>query len=739
MTVSSWLLQSLVFLGAAVLAVPIARALGLGAVIGYLAAGIAIGPWGLQLVTEAGAILRFAEFGVVLMLFLVGLELDPKRLWQLRVPIFGWGSVQLLGSTALLAAIGIALGLDWRVALVAGLALAQSSTAIALATLAERNLMPTTGGRSILSVSLFQDIGGIAILTLLPLLAVQAAPGARPGWQTALVALAMVLLIVFGGRLLLRPALRWIARSRTPEIFTAASLLLVVATAALMQAAGLSMALGAFLAGVLLAESEFRRQLETDLAPFKGLLLGLFFIAVGMSIDFAVVLAHPLAMAGAVLGFVAVKALVVWAMARHMGIPLAERPVFVVMLAQGGEFGFVVLQAAGGAALMPAATGSFLLAAITISMLLTPLVMLLVDRLVAPRLASDAATAMAEIDEAQEAPILILGFGRYGQIVARLINACGLAATVLDHDAEQVASVRRFGWPAFYGDATRLDLLRTAGAAEARVIVVAIDGVEQSLAVVDLLRQHFAQATLVVRARNTTHWYALHQRGVEHIERETLDAALMSGRSVLEAMGWERHAARTQALRFRRHSIELLKAMAPHQGDEKQLISMVRQGRQELEELWSSDPASAPGAARRREPQRILDRLGRRVGEPVGDRRGLVAVVEYRRVPGLRHVRHRHRLAAAHASDGRRRQCVRGHAVQQQYGATQAGPFGPLRQRPLRIAPVGQQRPRVVAVDAPAVGVGPARGLPGQEVTHLVGHRAVVLLRGAYASHDFRR
>jgi glutathione-regulated potassium-efflux system ancillary protein KefC len=585
----SWLLQSLVFLGAAVLAVPIARLLGLGAVIGYLAAGIAIGPWGLQLVTDAGAILRFAEFGVVLMLFLVGLELDPKRLWLLREPIFGWGSVQLVGSTALLAAIGMALGLDWRVALVAGLALAQSSTAIALATLAERNLMPTTGGRSILSVSLFQDIGGIAILTLLPLLAVQAAAGARPGWQTALIALGLVAAIVLGGRLLLRPALRWIARSDTPEIFTAASLLLVVATAALMQVAGLSMALGAFLAGVLLAESEFRRQLETDLAPFKGLLLGLFFIAVGMSIDFAVVLAQPLLMAGVVLGFVALKALLLVAMTRRMGIPLAERPVFVIMLAQGGEFGFVVLQAAGGATLLPLATASFLLAAITISMLMTPLLMLLVDRLIAPRLARGAAPALDEIDEAQGAPILILGFGRYGQIVARLINACGLSATVLDHDAEQVASVRRFGWPAFYGDATRLDLLRTAGAAGARVIVVAIDDVEQSLAIVDLAQQHFTQATLVVRARNTTHWYALHQRGVAFIERETLDAALMSGRSVLETMGWERHAARTQALRFRRHSIELLQAMAPHQGDEKRLISISRQGRQELEELWSRE------------------------------------------------------------------------------------------------------------------------------------------------------
>jgi glutathione-regulated potassium-efflux system ancillary protein KefC len=588
--VSGWLLNLLVFLGAAVLAVPIARLTGLGAVIGYLAAGIVIGPWALGLVSDPAAILGFAEFGVVLMLFLVGLELEPRRLWQLRVPIFGWGSVQLLGSTALLAAVGIALGLDWRVALVAGLALAQSSTAIALAMLAERNLMSTTGGRSILSVSLFQDIGGIAILTLLPLLAVSAAADARPGWLTALIAIGLVLAIVLGGRWLLQPALGWIARSRTPEIFTAASLLLVVATAALMQAAGLSMALGAFLAGVLLAESEYRRQLETDLEPFKGLLLGLFFIAVGMSIDFAVIVAAPLAMVGVVLGFVLLKALVLLAMARLMPVPLAERAVFVVMLAQGGEFGFVVLQVAGGAGLMPPSTGSFLLAAITISMLCTPLVMLLVDRWIVPRLGARKVTERPdEIDEAQTAPILILGFGRYGQVVARLINAAGLTATVLDHDPEQVASVRRFGWPAIYGDATRLDLLRTAGAGSARVIVVAIDSVDQSLEVVDLLRKHFAQAQLVVRARNADHWMGLHNRGVQHVERETLDAALLSGRSVLELMGWERRTARNQAVRFRRHTVELLQEMAAHRGDEVQLIAVAKRGRQQLQEQWSRE------------------------------------------------------------------------------------------------------------------------------------------------------
>ena len=303
----NWLTGSLVYLAAAVLAVPIARLLGLGSIIGYLAAGIVIGPFGLALVGDAQDMLHFAEFGVVLMLFLIGLELEPRRLWALRRPIFGWGSVQLIGSAALMLGLGVLAGIGWKLALVAALGLALSSTAIGLQALAERNLMSTTSGQSVLSVALLQDVAAIPILALVPLLAaVGAASDAQPdasGWWSAAKAIAVIAVIVLGGRLLLRPALRWIARSRTPEIFTAAALLLVVATAALMQAVGLSMALGAFLAGVLLAESEYRRELETDLEPFKGLLLGLFFIAVGMSIDFAVVLQRPAVVALVVVAF----------------------------------------------------------------------------------------------------------------------------------------------------------------------------------------------------------------------------------------------------------------------------------------------------------------------------------------------------------------------------------------------------------------------------------------------------
>jgi glutathione-regulated potassium-efflux system ancillary protein KefC len=596
---TSWLHTSLVYLGAAVLAVPLARLLGLGSIIGYLAAGIAIGPWGLRLVTDAATILHFAEFGVVLMLFLVGLELEPKRLWALRRPIFGWGSVQTLGSALLIMAVGLLAGADWRLALVAGLGLALSSTAIGLGVLNERNLMATASGQRVLSVLLLQDIAAIPILALLPLLAVAGAPQGGEGWWAAAKAAGMVAAIVLGGRLLLRPTLRWIARSDTPEIFTAAALLLVVATATLMQAVGLSMALGAFLAGVLLAESEYRRELETDLEPFKGLLLGLFFIAVGMSIDFAVVLGRPGLVALLVGGFLLLKALLLLVMARAMRLRPAEWPVFALLLAQGGEFGFVVFQAAAGARVISAEAASLLVAAVALSMLLTPLLLVAIDRWLAPRLARHGSAARPdEISEPQHAPIIIAGFGRYGQIVGRLLYANGLSATVLDHDAEQVETVRRFGWAVFYGDATRLDLLRTAGAADARVLVLAIDDVEHSVEVAKLVREHFPSLTVVARARNVGHYYRLAALGVTLIERETLDSALMSARSVLELMGWERHAARNQALRFRRHSIELMERMAPHSGDEKRLIALSKEGRQQLEAQWAQERAQRRLAAR---------------------------------------------------------------------------------------------------------------------------------------------
>ncbi len=587
-----WLLNSLIYLSAAVLVVPLSKAIGLGSIIGYLAAGIAIGPWGLGLVTNVEDILHFAEFGVVLMLFLVGLELEPKRLWSLRGPIFGWGSAQVLGCAAVLFLAGFLAGASWRVALVAALGLALSSTAIALQVFGERNLLLTPSGQAGFSILLFQDVAAIPILALLPLLA--AAPGADDGMTglqrlgEGLKIVGVIAAIVIGGRLALRPLLRWIARSRTPEIFTAASLLLVVAIAALMQFVGLSMALGAFLAGVLLAESEYRRELETDIEPFKGLLLGLFFIAVGMSIDFGVLLAHPLRMAAVVAGFMVLKAVVIHGLARPMQVPFQQRPVFTLLLAQGGEFAFVVFQAAGPAVLPPD-VASFLIGAVALSMLLSPLLLVALDRWVLPRHSAQKPEQMEEISEQQDAKVVICGFGRYGQIIGRMLIAQGLKITVLDHDPDTIESLREFGFRVFYGDATRLDLLRTAGAGTAKVVVVAVDDMEQSLKIVDLVRENFPQAKIVARARNVGHVYQLLDRQIETVEREMFESSLRSARSVLEGLGWPAYEARESAMRFRLRNIQLMRETYPHYKDRAKLIAVAKEGRQQFQEQMARE------------------------------------------------------------------------------------------------------------------------------------------------------
>lgn len=591
----SWLLNSFIYLSAAVIAVPLSRALGLGSIIGYLAAGIVIGPWGLGLVTNVQDILHFAEFGVVLMLFLVGLELEPKRLWNMRRPIFGWGSVQVIGCALLLALFALAAGLPWRVALVAGLGLSLSSTAVALQVMGERNLLPTSSGQAAFSILLFQDVAAIPILALLPLLALSPDLSVTEvpvnlAFEAAKI-IGVVAGIVLGGRLLLRPLFRWIARSKTPEIFTAASLLLVVGIAGLMQSVGLSMALGAFLAGVLLAESEYRRELETNIEPFKGLLLGLFFIAVGMSIDFGVLIDSPGLMAAIVAGFLLVKAAVIYGVALGMQLPLRERPVFALLLAQGGEFAFVVFQAASGAHVFPAATASLLIGAVAVSMLISPVILVAVDRWLLPRFARLGAVTPPEISELQHAPVVIAGFGRYGQIVARVMLAHGHACTVLDHDAEMIEVAHNFGYRVFYGDATRLDLLRTAGAASATILVVAVDDMAQSLKIVDLAREHFPNLQIVARARDVTHWNLLRERGVKLVEREMFESSLRSARSVLELLGQDPDEARQSTMRFRQHNLELLEKIHPHFKDRAKLIAVVKQGRQQLEEQMAQERA----------------------------------------------------------------------------------------------------------------------------------------------------
>ena len=589
----TWLINSFIYLSAAVIAVPLSKALGLGSIIGYLAAGIAIGPWGLGLVTEVDDILHFAEFGVVLMLFLIGLELEPKRLWSLRRPIFGWGSAQMLGCTAVILLGGMAAGAPWRIALVAALGLALSSTAIALQVLGERNLLPTCGGQAGFCILLFQDVAAIPILALLPVLGSiseqnESLTQTSPTLQ-AIKTIAVIASIVLGGRLLLRPLFRWIARSKTPEIFTAASLLLVVGTASLMLSVGLSMALGAFLAGVLLAESEYRRELETDIEPFKGLLLGLFFIAVGMGVDFGVLRQSPGLVALIVAGFLFAKLVVLYAIGKWMGVPLQERPVFTVLLAQGGEFAFVVFQTATAAHIFSNQASSLLIGSVAVSMLVSPLLLLAIDKLLLPRFALRGATQMAELAEQQEAPIIIAGFGRYGQIVGRMLLAEGLSATVLEHNADMIETIRPFGYRVFYGDASRLDLLRLSGAATAKILVVAVDDKAQSLKIVDVAQEHFPNLQIVARARDVPHWNALRDRGVMRVDRELFESSLRSARSVLEILGYPPHEARQQAMRFRQHNIALFEQLYPYRKDRAKVIAVATEARQQLEEQMAQE------------------------------------------------------------------------------------------------------------------------------------------------------
>jgi glutathione-regulated potassium-efflux system ancillary protein KefC len=585
----AWLMSSLIYLAAAVAAVPLSRALGLGSIIGYLIAGVVIGPWCIGLVRNVQDVLHFSEFGVVLMLFLVGLELEPKRLWHLRRPIFGWGSAQVLGCAAVLALTALAFGVDWRVAVVAALGLALSSTAIALQVMSERGMLPTSSGQSAFSILLFQDVAAIPILALIPLLGVAASAASDSSpWLAALRILAVIAAIVLGGRLLVRPALRWIAQSRTPEIFTAASLLLVVAIAAAMHAVGLSMALGAFLAGVLLAESEYKHELEADLEPFKGLLLGLFFIAVGMSIDFGVLGQQFGLVVGILIGFVAIKFVVIYSLSRAMGIGLADRPVFALLLAQGGEFAFVVFQAASGAQVFSAEVASLLIGAVALSMLLSPLVLVAFDKWLLPRFATGAAKP-EEIAQQQDAPVLIAGFGRYGQIVARLLMANGVRVTVLDFDANRIESARAFGYRVFYGDASRLDLLRIAGAAHARVVVVAVDNTADANAIVDQVQKHFAQARLVVRVRDLTHAYDMMDRGVVHFDRELFESSMVSGAHVLRALGHSELETQQMSQAFRDHNLETMHRTHQVRHDRAQLIAVAKQSRADLEEQMTQD------------------------------------------------------------------------------------------------------------------------------------------------------
>ncbi len=584
-----FLLDVVVYLGAAVVFVPLARRLNLGSVLGYLVAGCVIGPHCFGFIKSVESILHLAEFGVVLMLFAIGLELDLRRLWGMRRAVFGGGALQMLACGVVIALGVLALKLSWQAAVVVGLSLALSSTAIAVQTMKERNLLGAPLGQASFAILLFQDIAAIPLIGLVPLLSTSSSSAPGDVYVVVGKVLGAILAIILIGRYLTRPVLRIVAGTHAREVFTGFALLLVVGIAYLMQLAGVSMALGAFLAGVLLASSEYRHALETDLEPFKGLLMGLFFIAVGMSIDFGLFARSPLLILGLVVGLLAAKLAVLSLLARPLGIDSRQRWLFAALLSQGGEFAFVVLGVAQGSHVLRGTWDGIFTLVVALSMAVTPLLLLLHD-FMAARSAREYKREADRI-EPEGAKVIIAGFGRFGQIVARLLLATGAKVTVLDHDAEQIELLRRFGFRVFYGDATRVDLLEAAGAADAKVLINAIDGIEDSLALVDNVREHFPKLRIIARARNVTHFYELRRRGVELLERETFEAALLVGRRALEVLGCGAYEAKELADNFRRYNLRMLESVLPQFEDEKLRLSAAKAAREELEEQFQNDLA----------------------------------------------------------------------------------------------------------------------------------------------------
>ena len=580
--------QAILFLLAALVFVPLAVRAGLGSVLGYLVAGMVIGPVGFGLFSDPTAILHVSELGVVLMLFVIGLELEPQRLWAMRSAVFGGGALQMLVCAALLMPVGLLLGWTWQASLVAALALALSSTAIAVAILQERNLMARPVGQTGFAMLLFQDIAAIPLLALAAVLgtAAPAATDAGHGGGVLLQIAAVVGVIVFG-RFVAYPLMRYIARINVRELFTGFALLLVLGVAALMEYVGLSMGLGAFLAGVLLASSEYRHALENDILPFKGLLLGLFFIAVGMSMQLGLLLTAPVQVIVGLLLVVALKALALWLLGPVVKLTGSQRAMLAIVLSQVGEFAFVVLAAAKASSVLPAADADLLTLIAALSMVSTPLLLIAFDRVSR----SETDDRPADAIEDAESPVLLAGFGRYGQIVARTLLSAGIKPTVIDHDADTVDSARRFGFKVHFGDASQPDLLHAAGVAKARAFVIAIDDAGQATRLAHELHESHPKLPIVARAFDAVHEMDLVDAHVHHAQREVLESSLRSARATLELLGFDRFHARQLADDFRRHTESAVKhARLMRQVDERDdIIKRMREAREEFERQMQDD------------------------------------------------------------------------------------------------------------------------------------------------------
>ncbi|MDB6085936.1 MAG: potassium transporter [Gammaproteobacteria bacterium] len=582
----SLLAQIAIFLAAAVVAIPVFRRFKLGSVLGYLAAGIVIGPACLGLISQFDSTLHIAEFGIVLLMFVIGLELQPSRLWVLRKPIFGLGAAQVaLTTIAIGAAAYFGAGETWKSALVIGFGLSMSSTALALQLLTERGQLNSQYGRSAFSILLFQDIAVMPALALLPLLAVGVTRPSASGLWLVLKLAGVLAAVVVGGRYVLRPMLRIVADTRVTEAFTAAGLLVVIGTALLVSQVGLSMSLGAFLAGVLLADSEFRHELEANIEPFKGLLLGLFFITVGMSANLAMVRQKPLLILGLTLGFMFLKVGILWGIgrARHSA---AASSGLAFSLPSGGEFAFVLFGLAASLGIMDTEVAELLVLVVTASMILSPLFLVLHD-------------ALSNLSKPDDRPfdtpvelypkVIIAGFGRFGQIVGRILRAKKIAFTALEANQRQVDFLRRFGNQIFYGDASRLELLRAAHAENAEVFVLAIDDMEASVRTAELIRKHFPHLQIFARARNRQHAFRLMDLGVQYQIRETLASSLELSAEVLHALGLSRLNAIETTQRFRAHDAASLLQQYALKDDEKKLIQSGRESAEQLLQLFETD------------------------------------------------------------------------------------------------------------------------------------------------------
>lgn len=603
MNAQSLVVQAVIWLAAAVAAVPVAHRLGLGSVLGYLLAGVALGPWVLQVVgQESQVVMHFAELGVVMMLFLVGLELDLDRLWRLRGPVFGLGGLQVALTAAAVAPLGMAAGLPWQQALAVGLIAAMSSTAIVLQSLGEKGLLKTHAGQTAFAILLFQDVAVIPILALFPLLATlevahhgdghasASLVEGLPAWGQALAVLGAVGSVVALGRLVVGSVLRVVARTRIRELFTAVSLLIVLAVALLMTSVGLSAALGAFVAGVVLAGSEYRHELMSDLEPFKGLLLGVFFMAVGASIDFGLLIEGPGLVLGLLAALILVKATVLAGVAAAGRLGWEPGALLALALAQVGEFAFVLFSFAEQNGILDHQTTGPLVAATAFSMGLSPLLLALHERVVGPWLTKGAAPPAREADAIdEENAVIVAGYGRFGQIVGRLLRARGVGVTTLDVDSEQVEVLATFGQKVFYGDASRLDLLHAAGADRAKVLVIAVDEPEKAEEITELARKHFPHLALLARARGRSEAYELFDRGATAVYRETFDTAVRVGVDALRLLGLPAHAAFRAGRTFRELDEAAVVEMAALRHDEALLASRARQRMRDFQQVLATD------------------------------------------------------------------------------------------------------------------------------------------------------